>query len=430
MDIAIHVVFGLVLAGAAALLWLSLKDFVAKESEPQLIITKKHYLIWLSIALGAVGFFGVFFPFVLQGTHVGGKVMIALGSLMLGLSLFTFITTFVTHYYAFNVQKVWVKQTKLATIISGVLSLLFLIVLLDGLTYNAILSFPLPKGFPFDHNPPLVAFYAIFILSGAVLVLFISDHEFYKKYGRHGILENVFYVAFPAGILGARLWFVAGQWNHPDYNFANDLLSIFAFRDGGLAIMGGAVFGIIVGVLFFILRRKEYSINFAFDVIVPTILIAQAIGRWGNFTNQEVYGGVITNINDWWFLPQFVKEQMYISGSFRQPFFLIESVLNLTGYFVIRYGIGVGLKKFRKPLDMGLSYLVWYGVVRAIMEPLRDAAFNMGANGTWSVVNALTLVGVGVLLIVINHAFNIHARIDKWQGLNVVATSDGEETRE
>lgn len=405
--ISLFVILGLIFLGALTVLGLSIHDYVKKEQDVTKLFKGKHLLIVISIVVATASLVVATLPIAVNASGMA-PLMIISGSLFFAASLLTFVTSFVLHYYKFNLLKVWAKESKLISIISAVLSIITLFILLDGLTIADAIKFPLAKGIPFDN--PVVAFYALFILGGALLVLFLSDHEFYKKFGRHGILENVFYVAFPAGIVGARLWYVIGEWENG--GFARDPMQIFAIRDGGLAIMGGALLGIIVGVWFFIKRRKEYDIFFAADVIIPTILIAQAIGRWGNFFNQEVYGGVIENMNNWWFVPRFVMENMFIrdvnhlTGAYRQPFFLIESILNLTGYFVIRYAIGEGLKKYRKPLDLSFMYLVWYGLVRFIMEPLRDPLFNMGSGGNWSVYNALIFFVVGVLLIVFNHIFD------------------------
>ena len=81
------------------------------------------------------------------------------------------------------------------------------------------------------------------------------------------------------------------------------------------------------------------------------------------------------------------------------PLFLIESLTNLCGYFVIAYGIGVGLKKYLKPLDVGACYHIWYGITRAIMEPLRSSSFEY--NQSW--ISAFLLIAAGLLVIALNH---------------------------
>lgn len=259
-------------------------------------------------------------------------------------------------------------------------------------------TYPLPKGIPFDQ--PLVTFYAIFILTGAFLAYGLTEREFIKLGKKKGFVEDVFIVAFPAGILGARLWYVWGQW---ELEFATQpFWKIFAVWEGGLAIMGGALGGALVGILYVYFKRKDMSIIKALDFAVPTILVAQALGRWGNFFNQEVYGA-IADVDAWMFLPTFVREQMTINGSFRVPLFLIESTINLSGYLVIRFGIGEGLKRYRKEGDLALMYLVWYGLTRGIMEPLRNPLYNMGTGGDWSFIWGWVFFAVGLLAIAANH---------------------------
>jgi phosphatidylglycerol:prolipoprotein diacylglycerol transferase len=272
-----------------------------------------------------------------------------------------------------------------------------------------IFTYPLPKGIPFES--PLVTFYAIFILTGAILAYQLTEYEFIKRGKKKGFVEDVFVIAFPAGILGARLWYVWGQW---DLEFAGEpLWKIFAVWEGGLAIMGGALGGALVGILYVLWKRKDIAIIQAVDWAIPTILVAQAIGRWGNFFNQEVYGAV-ADVNQWLWLPTFVREQMTIFGEFRTPLFLIESFINLTGFFVLKFGMGVGLSKWIKQGDIALGYLVWYGLTRGIMEPLRDPTYNMGNQGQWSVIWGWVFFAVGILAILANHIIQ-----DQWKKRHV-----------
>jgi phosphatidylglycerol:prolipoprotein diacylglycerol transferase len=266
-----------------------------------------------------------------------------------------------------------------------------------------IFTYPLPKGIPFES--PLVTFYAIFILTGAILAYQLTEYEFVKRGKKKGFVEDVFVIAFPAGILGARLWYVWGQW---DLEFAGEpLWKIFAVWEGGLAIMGGALGGALVGILYVLWKRKDIPIIQAVDWAIPTILVAQAIGRWGNFFNQEVYGAV-ADVNQWLWLPTFVREQMTIFGEFRTPLFLIESFINLTGFFVLKFGMGVGLAKWIKQGDIALGYLVWYGLTRGIMEPLRDPTYNMGNQGQWSFIWGWVFFAVGIIAILANHIIQDH----------------------
>lgn len=242
-----------------------------------------------------------------------------------------------------------------------------------------------------------IRFYAIIILFGAIMAYYLAKY-FTKKAGYdHTILEGVFYLAFPMGIIGARIWYVIAQWNK---EFASQpFYTVFEFWKGGLAIQGGAILGILVGVLYVHYRKPHYNVLAIADNVVPCILIGQAIGRWGNFFNQEVYG-MTTDSKNWSFLGDWFIEQMTINGEFKMPLFLIESVLNVIGFLLIMFVIARLLKKYLKPGYLIAAYLIWYGIIRAVLEPLRDSEFKMGSNIMASQMMAILFVVAGIALIV------------------------------
>ena len=253
-----------------------------------------------------------------------------------------------------------------------------------------------------------ITWYAICYLLGVALCYVICDHALYKRYHKHGIIDTLVLVAFPAGIVGGRIWYVVGNWNR---EFAGrPWYSIFEIWNGGLTILGGAAAGIIVGFLFLRFRRKYVDPRWAVDVIVPTILLAQFVGRWGNFFNCEVYGQAVS-VSGWSFLPNWLLEQMHVSnsgallpaGQIYVPLFLIEGVINLVGYFVIAKGLPALFKKKLVGGDLGGAYFVWYGLVRMVMEPMRDSSFNMGTDGAWSVVNSMAYILIGAAIILYLH---------------------------
>ena len=269
-----------------------------------------------------------------------------------------------------------------------------------------------PEGIPFDE--PVVRFYALFILAGALLALVISNYRAYKEGYDATFFSMVFLVAFPCGIIGARIWFVIASWAQ---EFANaPFYHVFEIWEGGLAIQGGAIGGILAGVLFVFFARKGMPILKATDLAVPTILIAQAIGRWGNFFNSEVFGHAVS-LEAWSFLPGFITNNMVgdmsagvtiPSSGIAAPLFLIEGLINLMFYFVITDGIKAVEGKHYKDGDQSFCYFIAYGIVRLILEPLRNPAFIMGEeNGDKSTYNsmimAIVFIAVGVLLIVLNH---------------------------
>ncbi len=260
-----------------------------------------------------------------------------------------------------------------------------------------------------------ITWYALCYLLGVALCYIICDHALYKRYHKHGIIDTLVLVAFPAGIIGGRIWYVVGNWNR---EFAGrPWYSVFEIWNGGLTILGGAAAGIIVGFLFLRFRRKYVDPRWAVDIIVPTILLAQFIGRWGNFFNCEVYGQAVS-VEGWSFLPNWLLEQMHISnagtplpvGQIYVPLFLIEGVMNLIGYFLIAKGLPALFKKKLSGGDLGGAYFIWYGLVRMVMEPMRDSSFNMGTDGAWSVVNSMAYILIGAAIVLYLHLHDASAK--------------------
>ena len=261
--------------------------------------------------------------------------------------------------------------------------------LVNGLSFSEVFTYPHSTSSGFG-----VKFYGILIVSGALLCYGITDHMMYQKYKKHGIIDTLFIVAFLFGILGARLWYCIVL--EPEYYFGGEtppLYFLYGIVDGGLAVQGGALLGIIAGVTYVLLFRKYIDLRYIMDVAIPTILLAQAIGRWGNFFNQEVYGAATSASNLWW-LPSIVRNNMFIEGEYRIPLFYIESCMNIGGYFVIRYLLGKVAK-----LNCGLgfqasAYIVWYGMTRVVLELFRDAEFRY----MQSFITAFVMMGIGLAM--------------------------------
>lgn len=255
-----------------------------------------------------------------------------------------------------------------------------------------------------------ITFYAVIIIFGALCALLFSSYRAYKDGFDKTFFINVFFVAFPCGIIGARIWYVIASWQT---EFKGEpFYKVFEIWNGGLAIQGGALFGILAGVIFVLIRRKGTNVLQAVDWAVPTILFAQAIGRFGNFFNAEVHGNIVST-SAYSSLPSFIINQMGYSSSTSSvlaenemyvPLFLIEALLNLCGYFILTHGVESFFKKCRLFGDEGFLYLTWYGVIRAILEPLRNGTYNMSSGGTMRAVSmAIAFICLGVIGIFLNH---------------------------
>ena len=337
-------------------------------------------------------------------------------SSLFAFSVSSFYVSFRLHYYRKELDKTLDKvlyRIMIASIPVMIISLWYSFNgFADYITYPIVNGINIPNGITtpknsFDNGMTL-AFYALCILAGAVFVYFLCDHKMYQQYGKHGTLESTFLVAFPAGILGARIWYVIGNWNveFKDQAFWH----VFAIWEGGLTILGGAIMGIVVGVLWYIWRNKHYSIWVAVDMIVPTILLAQAIGRLGNFFNCEVHGNPV-DMAGWWFLPRIIllngthssTAASLTDGTFYLPLFFIEGILNVAGYFIISTLFGKLLRRYTELGDLAFGYVLTYGFIRMFLEPLRHVDYNMGEHGYWSWIFSCLFIVFGALGILGNH---------------------------
>ena len=393
--------------------------------------------IFLSlVAAGGIGFLVLSLGMVIFNSwafDAGNYVTNIFGALFFGTSINLFISSFTLYFSRKDLDP---KQRKVAQILMISAIPMFIVGLWMWTdSFALFIKYPLPNSISFskglgypdygDYGFTL-AFYGIIIVSGALISYFLCDHYVYAKFGKHGLLDTLFLVAFPLGLVGARLWWCFVL--EPTYIFHDDFASSFMrivdVRNGGLAIQGGALLGMISGILFAVKFRKYINIRWLVDVCIPTILIAQAVGRWGNFFNQEVYG-MAANADAWWFLPKMIRENMniYANGSyaFRVPLFFIESIINICGYFIIRYPIGRGLKKFLRQGDQAFMYVLWYGIVRVSLEPLRDGfTLNLGHSEAFgylqSWITAFAMVAIGILGMV---ALRIFEHVRRKQGKEV-----------
>lgn len=151
-------------------------------------------------------------------------------------------------------------------------------------------------------------------------------------------------------------------------------MEIFQIWNGGLAIHGG----IIAGLLFIIYYCKKHEVNLwkILDIIVVGLIIAQAIGRWGNFFNSEAYGPITTAAHlKSLGIPQFIIDGMYILGEYRQPTFFYESVWCLFGFLAM---LIIRQYKYLKIGQLTSFYLIWYGIIRFIIEAMRIDSLMLG----------------------------------------------------
>ncbi len=243
----------------------------------------------------------------------------------------------------------------------------------------------------FEIGPFTVSWYGFIIASGIVLALFLAIYEGKKRGIAPDTFTDVLVIAIPAAIIGARLWYVIFKWS----DYSDDPVRIFKIWEGGLAIHGALV-GSVLAAYFFTKARK-ISFWKLVDIAAPSILLGQAMGRWGNFFNQEAFGGEVSrkfleNLQ----LPDFIINQMYVNGAYHHPTFLYESIWNIIGIVVI-----ILFRKTNPRLgEAFFAYLIWYSVGRFFIEALRTDSLMIGGLRTAQVtsIGLIVLCVAGIII--------------------------------
>jgi phosphatidylglycerol:prolipoprotein diacylglycerol transferase len=216
----------------------------------------------------------------------------------------------------------------------------------------------------FTLGPLTVHWYGVILGTAALMGLVLAVRE--GK--RFGIIPDFFMdlllIGVPSSIIGARIYYVAFKWQ----DYQHDPLSVFKIWEGGIAIYGALIGALISGFLY--IRRKGYSFWRIADIAAPSLLIGQAIGRWGNFVNQEAYGSPVTEafLRETLNLPNFIVEQMFIQGIYRHPTFLYESIWNIAGVLLLFL---LRRQAFVRAGELLFSYFIWYSIGRFFIEGLR-----------------------------------------------------------
>lgn len=248
-----------------------------------------------------------------------------------------------------------------------------------------------------------IYYYALCIVAGIVLAAWLSALLMRRRNLSPDLMFVGFVFVIPVALLCARIHFCITDGMEFKYWLMWDDGAGHGIRNGGLSIIGGLIGGVTTAFLVCFFRKVSFLR--AADCVMPTILVAQALGRWGNFFNAEVYGGVVTNPSQMWFpfaVPISPKYGVYGIGSFADPsstwhyaFFFYESILNLIMFGVL---FSLAWKWDKKPNGLILcAYLVWYGLLRSIMEPLRDPDFILSGGGVpWSLVLSIVMIVGGI----------------------------------
>ncbi|MGZ0039158.1 prolipoprotein diacylglyceryl transferase [Paenibacillus ottowii] len=228
-----------------------------------------------------------------------------------------------------------------------------------------------------------VHWYGLILGLAALVGLYLAIREG-KRFGiPQEFFMDMLLLGVPSAIIGARIYYVAFKWE----DYRDNLWDVFKIWNGGIAIYGALIGAIICAVIYF--RYKGYNFWRIADICAPGLLIGQAIGRWGNFVNQEAYGGPTeeTFLRNQLHLPDFIVNQMNVNGVFHHPTFLYESLWSIVGVILL---LVIRRMKFVRAGELFAFYFIWYSIGRFFIERVRtDSLAFQGSDWLASFVNAL-----------------------------------------
>ncbi|GEP79249.1 prolipoprotein diacylglyceryl transferase [Staphylococcus carnosus] len=242
----------------------------------------------------------------------------------------------------------------------------------------------------FQLGPIEVHWYGIIIAAGILLGYFIAQ-EGAKRAGLHkdALVDIIFWSAI-FGFITARIYFVIFQWPY----YAANPAEIPMIWHGGIAIHGGLIGGFITGVI--ICRRNNHNPLQVGDIIAPSIILAQGIGRWGNFMNHEAHGGpVAKSVLENMHIPEFIINNMYIDGKYYQPTFLYELIWDVLGFALLLF-----LRKHLRIGETFFTYLIWYSIGRLFVEGLRTDSLMLTSNIRVAQLVSILLILIGIAMII------------------------------
>ena len=265
---------------------------------------------------------------------------------------------------------------------------------------------------PFLANPVTIRWYGVIIAFGLTLAVLFGGRMAYKwKIDIYKMIDILIYGAL-GGIVGARLYYVAFEWDY----YSKHLGDIFRIWNGGLAIYGGLIAGLLCA--FIVCKVEKINIPNLLDLCGMSFLIGQGIGRWGNYANQEAFG--VNTTLPWGmysektraYLAELVSSGSSISVDPSKPVhptFLYESLWCLLG-FVILYVICKKARKFSGQIF--LCYGIWYGLERTVVEGLRTDSLYIGSTGirTSQLVSVILVAVCAVLLIIFSVKYTNHPK--------------------
>lgn len=253
-----------------------------------------------------------------------------------------------------------------------------------------ILSYINPVAFQLGSKP--VYWYGIIIATTVFVAYLMAEKEAAKRGLPEETMLDLLLRALPIAFICARLYYVVFRWDY----YASRPGEIIAIWDGGIAIYGGLIGGFLV--LYFFARKRNIKLIKMLDIIAPSLLVGQALGRWGNFFNHEAFGEVVTKeYLENRLIPNFIIENMYIDGAYRQPTFLYESV-----WCVIALIILFAIRNKLLQSEVLVYYFIMYGIERFVVEGMRTDSLYLGPLRISQVLSLVFVIGSLIYLVLLH----------------------------
>lgn len=230
-----------------------------------------------------------------------------------------------------------------------------------------------------------IAWYGVVIGVGILMGVALASYRARREGMDGGMVYDFILMALPFSVVCARIYYVIFEWN----SYAGSPAKVFAVWEGGLAIYGGVLGGLLAAALF--CRGRHIPLMRFLDLVIPSLVLGQAVGRWGNFVNQEAFGNIVTDPGKQHFPYSVFIEKM---GEWRQATFFYESVWNLCL-------LAVMLVVSRKPMKRGsllCLYFIGYGTGRFLIEGLRADSLYLFQTLRVSQLLSLVLAAIGIVL--------------------------------
>lgn len=256
-------------------------------------------------------------------------------------------------------------------------------------------------------GPLTIYWYGLIIATAIFIGLYLATKEAEKVGMKKDIPTDLLIFAAPVAIVFARLYYVIFEWER--YR-GEPLWKFIAVWEGGIAIHGALIGAVLTAIIF--ARIKKISFWQLADISAPSLILGQAIGRWGNFMNQEAHGGPVSETfyhNFMQYLPNFIVDQMCIDGIMYHPTFLYESIWNIL--------VLIGLLMLRKynPIrgEVFLNYLIFYSIGRFFIEGLRtDSLMLFGLLRQAQLLSIVLIIGAIIVMVYRRKISKVNTRYD------------------